>query len=93
VNDAVGAFSPALIEVGGVQLLFWSEGMGETTRVYGAPLDVATATIGPRFTVTHGDVESGDVGADAFGGHAVVTWSQREGAGHAVRAANVLCGA
>lgn len=92
VNDTVGAFSPALIEVAGVQLLFWSEGMGETTRVYGAPLDVANATVGPRFTVTHGDVESGDVAADVFGGRAVVTWSQREGAGNAVRAANVVCG-
>lgn len=92
VDDTVGAFSPALIEIAGVQLLFWSEGMGETTRVYGAPLDVANATIGPRFTVTHGDVESGDVAADVFAGRAVVTWSQREGAGNAVRAANVVCG-
>ena len=91
VNDAVGAFSPALIELGGVQLLFWSEGLGESTRVYGATLDVANATLGTRFTLTHGDVESGDVSADVFDGHAVVTWSQREGDGHAVRAANVVC--
>lgn len=92
VDERAGAFSPALVEVGGVPLLFWSEGLGERTRVYGAPLDIDRAALGQRFVVTRGDVESGDVHADSFGAHAVVTWSQREGAGHAVRAANVLCG-
>jgi len=91
VNDAVGAFSPALIEVDGAHVLFWSEGMGETTRIWGAILNLATAEIGARFPVTTGDVESGNVHADVFGGHAVVTWAQREGEGHAVRAANLVC--
>lgn len=91
VNDAVGAFSPALIEVDGAHVLFWSEDLGDRTRIWGAILNIATAEIGARFPVTAGDVESGNVHADVFGGHAVVTWAQREGEGHAVRAANLVC--
>ncbi len=91
VNDAVGAFSPALIEVDGAHVLFWSEDLGDRTRIWGAILNIATAEIGARFPVTTGDVESGNVHADVFGGHAVVTWAQREGEEHAVRAANLVC--
>jgi len=36
VNDAVGAFSPALIEVDGAHVLCWSEDLGDRTRIWGA---------------------------------------------------------
>jgi hypothetical protein len=39
VNDAVGAFSPALIEVDGAHVLFWSEGLGDRHAHLGRHLE------------------------------------------------------
>ena len=89
--DEPAVFSPSVVTLGGVHVLLWSEGLGTTTRIFGAVLDVEGARIGDRFAVTRGDFESSTVHADAYEGRAVVTWSQYEAEGRSVRAANLVC--
>lgn len=92
LDPAATTFAPSVTASGAGHLLVWSEGTGDATRIRAARLTAAPlALAGPIADVSSTGREAGFASVDAFGGHAVVAWDEKNGDTWEIHVAELRC--